>query len=135
MARPEKCRRVNAPPLMRGFRPFGIPVNNIGRLSLTYEEYESLRLVSYEMNSHNEAANVMNVSRPTLTRIYNRAIKNISKAFIEGMSIIIEGGSYEFDEEWYRCRRCHKLINGIDNHFKCNACDYFNDNELVKLNI
>ena len=134
MARPEKNRKICHPPLMKGFKPYGIPLCKIETIRLTFEEYESIRLVNYEMLSQEHAADKMNVSRPTLTRIYNKAIKIITKAFIEGKAIEIKGGNYDLDNEWYRCRKCHKLIEGINNHVRCNNCKEYNLNELIKLN-
>ena len=134
MARPQKNRKICCPPRMNGFKPYGIPLYKIENIRLTFEEYESMRLVNYEMLSQEQAAEQMNVSRPTLTRIYNKAIKIIAKAFVEGKAIEIEGGNYEFDKDWYRCRKCFKLIQGINNHIKCKDCPDYNINELINLN-
>ena len=62
MARPEKNRRVSKPPKMRGFKPFGIPKCKLEVVQLTMEEYESIRLVNYEMLQQKEAAVLMNIS-------------------------------------------------------------------------
>lgn len=134
MARPEKNRRIHQPPLMKGFKPYGMPLCKIECIRLTFEEYESMRLVNYLMLSQEQAAELMNISRPTLTRVYNKALKNIAKAFIEGKAIEIEGGNYEFEKDWYRCQKCYKLIEGIDNHIKCENCKYYNISELINLN-
>lgn len=112
MPRPEKNRKILQPPKMKGFKPYGIPRCKISSVQLTLEEYESIRLVNYEMLQQKEAAVLMNVSRPTLTRIYNKALKTITKAFVEGKAIDIEGGKYEFDKEWYRCKKCYNLVEG-----------------------
>lgn len=119
MARPEKNRRVCKPPKMKGFKPFGIPHCKLEVVQLTIEEYESIRLVNYEMLQQKEAAILMNISRPTLTRIYNKALKNITKAFVEGKAIVIDGGNYEFEKEWHRCKKCFKLIEDKKKHNKC----------------
>jgi predicted DNA-binding protein (UPF0251 family) len=101
---------------------------------LKFEEYESIRLVNYEMLPQEDAAIKMNVSRPTFTRIYNRSIKLIAKAFVEGKAIEIEGGNYKLDKDWYRCRKCYKLIQGIENHSRCKDCTTYGESELIKLN-
>lgn len=134
MARPHKIRKVGNPPIMKGFKPFGMPLCEVEMVKLSYEEYESLRLVNYQMLSQDQAAEQMNVSRPTLTRIYNKALKVIAKAFIEGKAIEIEGGNYFMDSDWYRCKKCYKLIEGIENHVKCKNCKMFSADELTKLN-
>jgi predicted DNA-binding protein (UPF0251 family) len=134
MARPEKCRKICNPPKMKGFKPYGMPICRIDPVLLKFEEYESIRLVNYENNSQDKAAEQMNVSRPTFTRIYNKALRQIAKSFIEGTAIEIEGGNYELDKEWYRCKKCYKLIEGLGNHIKCDCCKSFGENELLKLN-
>lgn len=134
MARPEKSRKICYPPLMKGFKPYGISLCKIETVRLTFEEYESIRLVNYEMLHQDKAAELMEISRPTLTRVYNKALKIITKAFVEGKAIEIEGGNYELESEWYRCRKCHKLIEGINNHIKCKSCKDYSLNELIQLN-
>jgi predicted DNA-binding protein (UPF0251 family) len=134
MARPEKNRRVCKPPKMKGFKPFGIPKCKLEIVQLTIEEYESIRLVNYEMLQQKEAAVLMNVSRPTLTRIYNKALKNITKAFVEGKAIIIDGGNYKFEKEWYRCKKCFTLVDEEKNHTKCLHNNDNNFEELIKIN-
>lgn len=119
---------------MKGFRPFGMQSCVKESLKLKYEEYESLRLVNYKMLPQDAAAKEMNVSRPTFTRIYNKALKLIAQSFVEGKSIEIEGGNYQFDKDWYRCRKCYKLIAGIENHSKCKDCTAYGESELIKLN-
>lgn len=134
MARPPKSRKICSPPKMRGFRPFGLPACETESLQLTLEEFESIKLANYEMLMQDQAAEQMNVSRPTFTRIYNKALQTIARAFVEGKSIVIVGGNYEFDKEWYRCKKCHKLIQGLENHTKCADCKMFGKDELVSLN-
>jgi uncharacterized protein len=134
MSRPQKARKINNPPKMKGFRPFGMKSCVKESIRLKFEEYESLRLVNYEMLPQEIAARQMNISRPTFTRVYNRALKLIAKSFVEGKSIEIEGGNYKLDNDWYRCRKCYKLIEGIENHVQCQNCTAYGESELIKLN-
>jgi len=134
MSRPRKSRKICNPPKMKGFKPFGLPLCKIESVKLTFEEYESIKLINYEMLSQDQSAEQMNVSRPTFTRIYNKALKTITKAFVEGKAIEIEGGDYELENEWFRCKKCYKLIEGIENHVKCENCQIFGTDELVLLN-
>ena len=119
---------------MKSFRPLGMKDCVKASARLRFEEYESMRLVNYEMLPYDDAARKMDVSRPTFTRIYNRALKLIAEAFIDGKAIEIEGGNYILDKDWYRCRKCYKLIEGLENHLKCKDCTLFGENELIKLN-
>ncbi len=134
MARPQKCRKISNPPKMKGFRPYGMPQCRIEPVVLKFEEYESIKLVNYDGLHQDQAAEHMNVSRPTFTRIYNKALKQIAKSFVEGKAIEIEGGNYLLEKEWYRCKKCNKLIEGLENHLECKDCTAFGENELIKLN-
>ncbi len=119
---------------MKGFKPYGLPSCKVESIKLKFEEYESMRLVNYESLDQEQAALQMNVSRPTFTRIYNKALKQIARSFVEGKAIEIEGGNYELEKDWYRCKKCYKHIEGIENHSKCKDCTSFGSNELVRLN-
>lgn len=111
MSRPKQCRRIQSPPLMSGFKPFGIPRSITGEVILQYDEYEAIRLLDYEGLLQEEAADRMNVSRPTLTRIYAKARQTVARAFVEGKSLVIDGGKVDFGGQWYRCRRCNRLVD------------------------
>ena len=97
------------PPKVKGFRPFGGADKDDNPVKLLYEEYEALRLADYKSLSQLEAAQIMNVSRPTFTRIYDRALKKIAQALNESRSFTIEGGNVHFDDQWYRCHDCHSV--------------------------
>lgn len=134
MSRPIRNRRISVPPLMSGFKPFGIPLCDLKSIKLHFDEYESIKLVSYQNLAQEVAAEKMNISRPTLTRIYNSALKKIAAALVEGMAIEIEGGSVEFDKQWFKCKKCFNLIDGIENHKKCKGCTTFGSGELININ-
>ena len=118
---------------MKGFKPFGIPRKMLDEVTLLYDEYEAIRLVDYEGLHHEKAAEQMNVSRPTLTRIYEKARKTVALALVEGKMINIEGYNVQFDREWFRCRRCYKLIGGMENHIRCKDCNTYGEDELIPI--
>ena len=134
MPRPKQNRKIGNPPLMQGFKPYGIHQNLSRSLSLLFDEYEAIRLLDYEGMNQDQAAEQMNVSRPTLTRIYEKARKTIAEAFVEGKMIVIEGGNVQFEKQWFRCNRCFKLIGGLENHVRCKNCNNFGVNELSAIN-
>ena len=135
MPRPVRNRKICNPPKMNGFKPFGMPLYKTKSVKLQIDEFESFKLVEYENMPQDQAAFKMDISRPTLTRMYNNALKKIAKAFVEGLAIEIEGGNIEFDKEWYKCSKCFKLIDGLENHIKCKNCTAFGTNELVNINL
>jgi len=119
---------------MAGFKPFGMPLSELEVIKLHYDEYESINLVNYQNLPQDIAAAKMDVSRPTFTRVYNRALAKIAKAFVECLAIEIEGGQVEFEKQWYKCKKCFKLIDGLENHIKCKGCESYGNKELVNLN-
>lgn len=133
MPRPQKSRKVCNPPKMQGYKPFGIAFCATEHIILQYDEYESIKLVNYDNISQEEAADRMNISRPTLTRIYNSALVKIAQAFVEGKSIIIEGGNIEFENDWYKCRKCYKVVEGDSAKIKCTNCNYQEPENIINL--
>lgn len=131
MPRPKRNRVISNPPIMEGFRPFGIPETSLDSLILLYEEYESIRLADYQYLTQEEAAKMMNVSRPTFTRIYENARRTTAQAFVEGKAIFIEGGNFHTKDFWYRCGSCMKLIIS---ETESQACPYCQGNDLRRLN-
>ena len=134
MPRPKQFRKIDAPPLMQGYKPFGIPRSELETVILHFDEYEAIRLLDYEGLMQEQAAERMNVSRPTLTRIYENARKSMAKAFVEGKMILIEGGNVDFEKQWFRCNRCYKLVDGMENHIPCKNCKSFSNEELTLVN-
>ena len=126
-----RFRRVMMPPRMEGFKPFGIPMRNLGSVVLLFEEFEAIRLTDYENLTQAQAARRMNISRPTFTRIYERARKNIAEAFVEGKAILIHGGHYITDDFWYRCMDCNEVMITLKPITRCRKCD---SEKIVQLN-
>ncbi len=110
MPRPKRIRRMTNPPHFKGFRPIGLPEEN-NSVVLNYEEYEAIRLSDFELYSHLEASKIMDVSRPTYTRIYESARRKVAQAFVLGKAIIFEGGKVFFDTDWHSCNSCGCYFN------------------------
>jgi uncharacterized protein len=111
MARPIKPRKLLLPHKAISFIPEkkdGIPSESITLLS---EEYEVIKLVDYENMNHLQAAKIMKVSRPTLTRIYKKARNKIAESLIEQKTLKLEGGNSYMVENWYKCDDCEAVFN------------------------
>jgi predicted DNA-binding protein (UPF0251 family) len=132
MARPRRKRCVSGMPEMEGFKPFGIPMRELSSVTLLYEEYEAIRLCDYVGLKQEEAAVKMGVSRPTLTRIYDKARKTVATAFAEGKAIMIEGGDYRTEGQWRRCPHCRREVALDGNREKCDRCDSGQSNDINK---
>lgn len=122
MPRPKRKRLVESPPLIDGFKPFGIPMKDLEPAVLLYEEYEAIRLSDYEGLTQEQASVIMEVSRPTFTRIYEKARKTIAAAFVEGKAVIIEGGNFYTKDFWYKCSDCRKVNITVRQQNCCNYC-------------
>ena len=125
--RPIRLRRVSNPPIISGFKPYGgnAKVEQPLSVFLHLEEYEVIRLCDFEHMSHNEAARAMDVSRPTLTRIYAKARAKIADAIVNGKQVIIEGGKIYFDSDWHKCLGCGCHFNHPDKNItevRCPLC-------------
>ncbi len=122
--RSKSLRKVLNPPRIKGFRPYGPELGKEERetVYLLLEEYEALRLCDYDHSNHRDASMVMNVSRPTFTRIYASALRKLAAAFVEGRPIAIEGGKVYFDSDWYFCHSCGCNFNHPDKNEAIVSC-------------
>ena len=118
MARNKKDRLIQMAPHFCGFKPQGIQSKPGSEVSINFEEYEALNLCDYELLNQAEAAKLMNISRPTFTRIYESLRRKIAKAFIEGSSILFEDGNSSVSD-WLKCSNCQITFTVLDNSDKC----------------
>jgi uncharacterized protein len=56
MSRPQQNRKIETPPLMLGYKPFGIPRSQLESISLKFDEYEAIRLLDYKGCTQEQAA-------------------------------------------------------------------------------
>lgn len=96
MARPAKFRRVCRLPLCQEF--YGGKGND-SAITLTVEEYETIRLIDYMGFSQEECGRQMGGSRATIQALYTEARKKLARFLVEGTSLKIEGGNYSLCEQ------------------------------------
>ncbi len=106
MARPPKERRVEYIPEVKFFKPAGIPMREINEVSLSFEEVEAIRLKDRESLTQEEAAQKMEVSRPTFQRVLTAAREKIAEALIQGKALRFEGGDYRLARRHFCCSTC-----------------------------
>lgn len=109
MGRRRKCRNVAVMPEVTVFKPQGVPMTRLYGVVLGLDGYEALRLVDAEGRSQEEAAEAMNVSRPTLCRILGEARTQVARALSQGWAIRIETGQ---DGDLCREDDCHGRKHG-----------------------
>jgi len=122
MARPVNPRKVFSRPKIKGFIPMGYYASDLETIYLTVEEYESIRLKDYMGLSQLESSEHMRVSRPTLTRIYEKARKKMAEALCEGKQILIQGGNVIYHEKWHICNECESKFNTKGQEENDNIC-------------
>jgi len=93
--RPKKTRWIKCVPKERCFKPLCKPLNKLEVVSLTLDEFESVRLACLEGMKQIDAAKKMKISRPTFSRIETSAHKKIADALVNIKAIRIEGGCCE----------------------------------------
>lgn len=122
------------PPRFKGFKPFGFYGKESDAVFLQYEELEVIRLLDYEGMNQETAAKIMDVSRPTLTRIYESARKKVATAFAEARTLLVEKGTVYFDSDWFRCMFCNSTFNHLDLSKPIEKCPMCGGNKLEQLN-
>lgn len=124
MPRRKRNRRVQAPPVIKGMSVYGVRGRKANEVILRLEEYEAIRLLDYQNLTQEEAAVLMDISRPTLTRIYEEARNKVATSFVEGRDIIFRGGDICFDKNWYRCNTCKASYSDYsEEDSKCPVCN------------
>lgn len=63
---------------------------NLEEVAISLDELESIRLADFEGLYHEEAAEKMNISRPTFGRILGEARRKLAEAVVEGKALKIE---------------------------------------------
>jgi len=132
MPRTEKNRIVHTPPLFSEFKPIGVPIQNLQQLPLTLDEFEAFRLADYIGLSHAEAADEMEISRSTFTRLIEKSRKKIADFIVEGRVLQIEGGNVHFRNNIIRCQECgHMFKTSIS--MKIDSCPACHSTKLLNL--
>ena len=135
MARPVKARRICGIPGRMRFGPLeaGTGPETDQMISLTLEEYETIRLIDYLGCTQEECADQMGVARTTVQAVYQSARMKIAAMLVEGSALSICGGNYEVCPRAGGCckkdcrkrlcpgRRCdgQEYHNGGWNHENC----------------
>jgi predicted DNA-binding protein (UPF0251 family) len=90
MSRPKKERCIRCQPNALYFKPRGIPLIHLEEVNLSLDELEAIRLADYEGLYHEQAAEKMNISRPTFGRILNEARRKLAEVLLAGKVLKIE---------------------------------------------
>lgn len=94
MPRPCKRRRICAMPGCGRFGPKGGCGNRRQTVTMTLDEYESVRLIDLEGMTQEQCAAQMNVARTTAQAIYNSARAKLAECLVNEKELEIAGGDY-----------------------------------------
>ena len=114
LPRPRKGRRVCSLPKANCFGPLGVAPEGEG-IIMTVEEYETIRLMDLEGLTQEEVAELMNVARTTVQRMYASARQKVAQALFYPSFLRIEGGDYELHPHsgpGRGCGRCARQGRG-----------------------
>lgn len=95
MPRPRKCRKVCCLPQSDIYGPLNTTIKEDHFVTMTVDEYESIRLIDLEGFTQEECANQMNIARTTVQGIYNEARRKLAESLVNGKVLRIEGGDYK----------------------------------------
>ena len=95
MPRPKKWRKVCCLPQSNRFGPLDRSLNGGNCVTMTVDEYETIRLIDYVGLNQEDCAEQMNVARTTIQGIYNSARKKLAQSLVDGKTLHIEGGDYQ----------------------------------------
>ena len=109
MPRPPRCRRICDVPQVDKFCPNG--GEDVEPILLTLDEYEVIRLVDLEQQTHERCAAQMDISRSTVQEIYESARRKIAACLVHGKPLHITGGNYRIcgGQEAAHCGRCCRM--------------------------
>lgn len=109
MSRPSKSRRVCALPSITEFGPYHTSPSHLSEtITLSVDEYETLRLIDYEGMTQEECATQMNIARTTAQKIYNSGRTKLVTMLLNGSKLNIRGGRITLCEDGPQCGRCRR---------------------------
>ena len=109
MSRPRKWRKVCCLPQSNRFGPLNVTMNQEQFITMTVDEYETIRLIDLEGFKQEECAKQMNIARTTVQAMYNNAREKIAESLVNGKVLRIEGGDF-------------KLCDGLEKNSNCGGC-------------
>ena len=132
MPRPKSNRIVHEPPVFTEFKPIGVKAMTLDLVKLSLDELEAIRLADFTGLSQEEAAEEMEISRPTFTRLIEEARKKIADFILNGKLLNVDGGNIHFRNNIIKCQNCGQMFR---THFdeEISECPSCHSNNLLNL--
>lgn len=93
MPRPQRCRWIGGYPNCWRFSPEDSQYAETP-VTMSLDEYETVRLLDREELTQEQCAERMGVSRTTVTAIYGSARKKLARMLVDGKPLQLSGGNY-----------------------------------------
>jgi len=126
LPRPKCSRNIGLMPEITCFRPEGVKASSREEVQLTLDEFEAVRLAHYEGMYHEQAAAMMNISRPTFGRIIESAQQKIADFLVNSKALRITGGDIFIIKEGMspcgNCKRASVHCEGMNGGGRCPYC-------------
>lgn len=119
MPRPRKLRRIQASPTVSVFKPRGVPMSDLTGVVLSHDAMEAIRLADAEGMEHESAAKLMDVSRPTFSRLLAEARRTVAIALTRGWALRIDGGDFRVEESTLENAPCPGPGRGHGRRRRC----------------
>ena len=127
MPRPRKWRRVCDLPESSRFGPLDLCAKKDGIVTMTVDEYETIRLIDLDNFTQEQCAAQMKISRTTVQGIYDSARNKLAQSLVNGKVLLIKGGEYRLcNGQEHGCRRagcprckCGKCFEDMDTNESC----------------
>lgn len=132
MSRPQDKRIVHEPPLFSDFKPIGVRGQNLKPIVLTLDEFEAFRLADQLGFSHALAADEMEISRSTFSRLIEKARKKVADFIIQGRLLTIEGGTVHFRVNIIQCKNCGHMFK-INFNQKVTTCPSCQSEQIINM--
>jgi predicted DNA-binding protein (UPF0251 family) len=103
----------------------GVRGQDVKKIVLTLDEFEAFRLADQLGYSHAQAADEMEISRSTFSRLIEKTRKKIADFIISGGVLTIGGGSVHFRVNILKCRECGHMfkVQFDDEISECPECN------------
>jgi len=132
MPRPQFDRIVHEPPLYSHFKPTGSRGQDKKQIVLTLDEFEAFRLADQLGYTHAQAADEMEISRSTFSRLIAKARKKIADFILLGGVLTIGGGAVHFRINIIECRNCGYMFK-VQLDQEISACPECQSDQLINL--
>jgi len=116
MPRPCKRRRICSMPRCVSFAPENNSDFVRETVTMTLDEFETIRLIDLESMTQEQCALQMDIARTTAQAIYNSARRKLAQCIVYGKKLNIEGGEYVLcSRDKCGCCRCRSFLYKDEN--------------------